>query len=242
MFPLAEYGARIQGVSQQLLLDQRNGPQHVIDRGVFGISSGANGGRLLVRFNRVIDTQEKPFVYGQIRPNTGPTQASLVCYDFKMEGGPGGWTGFSFAALGNAFGDTTWKWVVCSNFPPASGATHGMRLRRITDGRAIFDTGWPVMRFIFATRAWNRSASGAGATTYWAWDTAVGYNVRADAYFLMNTVVTPRDGIAGFDAVYVPAIYVYSNRARFTMQITGANGSSPNYIQPVVYAMPSDEW
>ena len=239
---MSSFGVRIRGSSRQLILDQQNGVLHVVRRGTFNIDSGATGGRMYVGFSSAIQTQEKPHVFAQIRPFAGPSGAVLLAYDVRMEGGPGNWTGFSFAALGNVNGTTSWRYVASLSNPPASSARFGMRLRRQSDNQVLFDTGYPCMRYLFATRAWNVSNRREGVTRYWAWDTAVAYSVRADAYVMLNTIVTPTDGIAGFDSVYVPALYVYQNRARFTMQITGENGSNPNYIQPVIYAMPTDEW
>lgn len=235
------YGFRCRGSAGQLILDELHSVLHVLMRGAFTIGQNQDK-RMAVAFPAAVTQQDKPHVFVQIKPYDGPSGAALILYDVRIDGSPGNWTGFSFVALGNGFGATSWRYVVSVSNPPKSNATFGMRLRRQADNQILFDSGYHCMRFLFATRSWNVSNRKEGVTRYWAWDTAVAYAVRADAYVLINTIVTPQDGIAGFDAVYVPALYVYSNRARFTMQITGENGSNPNYIQPVIYAMPSDEW
>lgn len=234
-------GFRCRGSSGQLILNEQHSVLHVLMRGTFAIGSNQSS-KMVVNFPAPVTTQDKPHVFAQIRPYQGPSGAVLVLFDVRIEGGAGNWTGFSFTALGNAFGDTSWRYVVSVSTPPKSGAAYGMRLRRKADNQILFDSGYHCMRYLFATRAWNVSNRREGVTRYWTWDTAVAYSVRADAYVMLNTIVTPTDGIAAFDSVYVPALYVYQNRARFTMQITGENGSNPNYIQPVIYAMPTDEW
>ena len=226
------FGIQIKGDAGQLILDDSNSVLHVLGKGSYTVGAGTNN-TITVSFPFVVTSQSVPQIFFQLGAYVGA---------FEILGSSGNWTGMRFYPDIGLSTAVTRSYIISVYNPPASAGGWGARIKNASND-IVFDAGYPCMRFVYATRSYNRSSTQIAATTYrWTWGTNAAYSVSGAAYFLANIFAgTVTDGVAQFDGVYFPNGTAFAGSAVYNCQITGNNGSSPNFIQPFVYAIPSNE-
>lgn len=129
-----------------------------------GASSARSYGYCEVTYPKPVTSQAPPLVFGVPTDRAADKGIGM----FTHRGRPGGWIGFCVLISGTLFAtsdalmtlgfDSGWEYSVCwfGEAGSAGYAEYGMRLYD-SNGKAIYDSAWPVVQFRGLLEAWTLS-------------------------------------------------------------------------------------
>lgn len=204
-------GIRIRGVVGQVQVDDQTPVFVVSERGTIGSANLVLdvpavfflGSRHHVVFATPYTTAAPPLVFLRF------LDSEAVMTTFTMRGGPGNWTGFNIAVGINMVQIVARNllYFVATPMPPApSGARVGIRIRNRTNNQLTFDSGWPLVKFIQQTAAFQAD----GRYTHGVLIYSVGQPAGADVYFMANGFSGLINAFAG-DSIQYMHVGVHPN-------------------------------
>jgi hypothetical protein len=245
-------GIRVRGAYGQLQISDDAPTYMRIAQGGIGpehkITTPQPGGSYLfmqqITFPFVVTTAEPPLVFMRFY---NMIQISW----FSVLGSPGAWTGF---LLGSGIGVNVdlyarGDYFVAASVVPKSNEYIGIRIRNKNTNEIIFDSGYPLVKFIahssstwFASNEENSKWNAAGGGLAWAFLNA---SRPANCYQLMNTLgrfVCEAPSSAGLRPSLVFA-YDPNLPTTISLSINGGNANNFNigyYIGCFIFALPGD--
>lgn len=188
-------GIRILGTANNVQIDQNSSVAVVTERGSIGAANFNGeygtffflGSRHHVIFAKPYTTQAPPLIFLKFN-GPAPFGDAQAISTFTMKGSPGNWTGFNLmvgrmnAAPYPAV--TGMSWFASTPTPQTpSGAKIGIRVRNPDTGLIVFESGWPIVKFLSQTATFvpaGRYQGRHGTLRY-----TVGYPA-GDVYFMAN--------------------------------------------------------
>lgn len=161
------YGFSVRGTKGNLILDdstpiltQMYKGQLVINREVVNFSGVVRPYAWCeVVYPTPVTSGPPPLVFAV--PAGGNTSLGM----FSHRGGPGAWTGFAVLVCRDLFMLETspyrsgtyagWEYRVCGFGQPGSYGLDEWGLRILKEGRILFDSAWPIVKFDGLMTAWN---------------------------------------------------------------------------------------
>ena len=247
-----EVGIRIKGSNGQIQIDDVTPTMVGIYRGqatpanmqaLTSTNQGTFGRRHIITFPGVISSQEPPLVFCQfITSRVMMTMMTLI-------GSPGAWTGFSccigyieaYAEYVNSGRESTtrvnriinlapplfngayFNWFVAGRSPYSTDKI-GIRIRNRNTGVLMYDSGFPIVKFLAQSSAFTALGRLDDYGHYWA-RTFLRYGIgkpAGDVYFLANTLNAYFNGNPGYfsagkedgyDAYHLVYCYVFTDNA-----------------------------
>lgn len=248
-------GIRIRGIAGNIQIDENSPVFMVAERGVI---SGANleqiqkldwdlGNRHRVRFATPYTSYAPPLIFLKF------LDADRAMNMFTMEGGPGNWTGFNISVgqivpqYNAENGAPVYQlithvgcnlaWFAATPASVRSTATYGMRIRNRNTGALVFDSGWPLVKFLSQTSAFQ--PLGRLQHTHAFLRYGVG-RPGGDVYFMANAI----SGAFGSNTGGLPIMMGVGVESSFPNQqlvyCYSAQGDVPyqSYLWTVLFASP----
>lgn len=233
-------GIRIRGLYGQLQISDDVPVNSVLFQGnlgglvaetEFGSTVYATG----VTFPAVITTTEQPLVFVRIT-NT------IEIFGVRIVGQPGAWTGFRLFSTDStdapggganpapAYG----TWFITTTQAAKSNARYGIRIRNPNTGAIVFDSGYPIAKFLswapqfnnFRVVSTGHDNSGGGGWYDWCKvDTPIPYS--SNGHFIANGftgLATAPDG----QPVNVRLFFNAGNPYVLTLDFTCVSGTGPS--------------
>lgn len=239
-------GIRIRGQYGQLQISDESPVNSVLFSGNLGtlVSYPAPGGNTFVStgvtFPQVITTTEQPLVFVRVTN-------SVAIYSARIIGSPGAWTGFSISGttllsnygLGQDVVPVYGTWFITTTQAAKSNAKYGIRIRNKDTGAIVFDSGYPIAKFLAWTpqfvngRVVHTGYDNSGNGMSWDWyvvDTPVPYGFGG--HFLLNGFT---GAVTGGTYRYASNMYmVFSASTPYTLnlQIDCPAGQGPSIFGP----------
>lgn len=248
-------GIRIKGLYGQLQISEDSPVNSILFSGSMGgLVPYTDAGTTLyatgVTFPATITTTEQPLVFLKV---TNTVQIFCV----RVIGSPGAWTGFAVwgndgvnTGAGTGPRPVEGTWFITTTQAAKSNARYGIRIRNPVTNAIVFDSGYPIARFLQWTPTFVNGRvistaydSFSGSGMYWdvyAADTPVPY--ASNAHFLANSY-TGR--VTGGPYKYPSAMTLYfnaSNPYNLTVETHCPSGYGPSIFGPnawnLVWATP----
>lgn len=140
------------------------------------------GNRHHVYFRTTYTSQAPPLIFLKF------LEATQCMSSLTMIGQPGAWTGFRIC-VGVMTSvvvpqPSSVSWFIAVQIPGPSAATKGIRIRNRTTGALVFDSGWPLVKFVMQTSNFQPMGRLSHDTLRYG----IGYPA-GDVYFMANGVV-----------------------------------------------------
>jgi hypothetical protein len=231
-------GIRIRGVGGQLQISDDAPVNSVLFAGNLGnlvayTQNGLTTYATGVTFPAVITTTEQPMVFIRVT-NT------VEIVSTRVIGQPGAWTGFS--VWGTDSTDTPGgganpapvygTWFVATTQSGKSNAKYGIRIRNPNTGVIVFDSGFPIVKFLSWVPQFNNfrvistAHDNSGRTGWWDWcqvDTGIPYIYNA--HFLMNGFTGLITGAPGGETVFARLFFNAGNPGALTVDFSCPQGT-----------------
>jgi hypothetical protein len=234
-------GIRIRGAYGQLQISDESPVNSVLFSGNLGnlvaytqagITTYATG----VTFPAVIATTEQPLVFLRVT-NT------IEVLSVRVIGQPGAWSGFS--VYGTDSTDTPGgganpapvygTWFITTTQAAKSNAKYGVRIRNKDTGVIIFDSGYPIAKFLSWAPQFNNfrvistGHDNSGRSGNWDWcrvDTPCPYGYGG--HFLANGFTGLITGTPGGQTVFARMFFNAANPYSLTVDINCPSGTGPS--------------
>jgi len=216
-------GIRIRGVYGQLQISDDVAINSVLYSGNLGtiVAYPAGGGITFyatgVTFPQVITTTEQPLVFVRVTN-------SVTIYSARIIGQPGAWTGFSISGTtlntnvgnGTATVPVYGTWFISTTQAGKSNARYGIRIRNPNTGAIVFDSGFPIAKFLSWTpqfvngRVVSHGHDNSGNDMWWDWysaDAPIPY--AYNGHFILN----------GFTGAITGGTYKYASNMYLTFDV-----------------------
>lgn len=191
------------------------------------------GNRHTVNFASTYASQAPPLVF--LKFLDGTRAMSTI----TMIGSPGGWTGFRVCVgvmtAAVVPQPSNLSWFIAIQTPGPSSAKKGIRIRNRVTGALMFDSGWPLVKFVKQ----SSSFQALGRVTHEILRYGIGYP-PGDVYFMANGVVGTF-GRAG-DSVYYFFCGIDASYPNYLLCFLQSTGKIPyqSYLWTVLFATPGN--